>query len=555
MTNNEIAELFELLSKLMDIHGENSFRAKSYASAAFRLEKLDKDVMTLTDAEIQAITGIGDSNVQKIIEIKETGSLKVLSELVQRTPPGVIELLSIKGIGPKKIGALWFELGITSIDELEQACRANKLPSLKGFTTKTQEDILKNIAFKKDSESYFLWAKAAPFAESTLRLLQNKFPEELTALSGDFRRLVPTLKKIDFVTTIDTSDLQQFFKESIAVINQEENTLFIQVEYAPQFIFHLATQEDFFQKLFLTTGDQAFLNRFTNTENNFLNLQSEEEIFTKSNKLFIPAALRDSEYGISLLQQSSVPDLIQVNEIKGLIHCHSKWSDGKNTIVEMAEAAMQKGLEYMVLSDHSQAAFYANGLSPDRIMQQHKEINSLNQQLAPFKIFQSIEVDILNDGSLDYSNEVLASLDLVITSVHSNLKMKEEHAMSRLLAAICHPATNIIGHLTGRLLLMREGYPVNHKEIIKACVDNNVVIEINANPRRLDIDWTWVQFAIQQGAMLSINPDAHNIAGIDDIRYGVMAAQKAGLTAKNNLSSMSLVEFENYILSNKKLKH
>jgi DNA polymerase (family 10) len=250
-----------------------------------------------------------------------------------------------------------------------------------------------------------------------------------------------------------------------------------------------------------------------------------------------------------------LPPVLQPADIKGLIHCHSNWSDGSHTIEEMAIAARNSGLEYMVISDHSKTAFYANGLSEDKIREQHIYIEELNKKLAPFRIFKSIESDILNDGNLDYSNEVLATFDLVIASVHSNLKMTEEKAMMRLLNAIQNPYTTILGHMTGRLLLSRPGYPVDHKKIIDACAANHVTIELNANPSRLDIDWRQINYALEKNVLISIDPDAHHVDGIADTKYGVLVAQKAMVAKENNLSSFGLQQFEEYINNRKRIKN
>jgi DNA polymerase (family 10) len=246
--------------------------------------------------------------------------------------------------------------------------------------------------------------------------------------------------------------------------------------------------------------------------------------------------------------------VIEPKDIRGVIHNHSTWSDGANTLEEMAAACIQRGYEYLVISDHSKSAFYANGLSVERIREQHAQIAELNRKLAPFTIFKSIECDILNDGALDYADEVLETFDLVIASVHANLKMSQEKATARLLRAIENPYTMILGHMTGRLLLSRPGYPVDHKAIIDACVQNQVVIELNAHPRRLDMDWRWIGYALEQGAMISIDPDAHSAEGIDVIRYGVLAAQKAGVTAGQNLSSFGLAEFKDWLLETREAK-
>ena len=242
-----------------------------------------------------------------------------------------------------------------------------------------------------------------------------------------------------------------------------------------------------------------------------------------------------------------MPNVILPTDIKGIIHSHSNWSDGSNTIEEMANAAQAKGLEYLVISDHSKSAYYAQGLSDEKIAAQHKYIDELNAKNPSFKIFKSIESDILNDGSLDYSNSILGTFDLVIASVHSNLKMSEEKAMSRLVTAIENPYTTILGHMTGRLLLSRKGYQIDHKKIIDACAANKVVIELNAHPSRLDMDWRYIAYALEKNVLISINPDAHNLEGFDDTRYGVLVAQKALLTKEQNLSSFGLKEFEGYL--------
>jgi DNA polymerase (family 10) len=265
--------------------------------------------------------------------------------------------------------------------------------------------------------------------------------------------------------------------------------------------------------------------------------------------------MRERETVLSLAAANSLPELITENDIKGIIHAHSRWSDGQETLETMVQHAISKGLEYLVISDHSQAAYYASGLTPDRVAAQHLEIEALNERYKPFKIFKSIEADILNDGSLDYDESVLATFDLVIASVHSNLKMSQEKAMQRLLTAIQNPYTTILGHLTGRLLLSREGYPLDHKMIIDACADHDVVIEINAHPRRLDLDWRWAEYAMEKGVLLSINPDAHALSGYDDVYYGCKIAQKAGMTARHNLSSYPLAEMEKFVTAKQRKRN
>jgi DNA polymerase (family 10) len=310
--------------------------------------------------------------------------------------------------------------------------------------------------------------------------------------------------------------------------------------------------------LFNTTGNASFVEIFRELypDLKYKGNESEEDevIFAKAKLPFIPAFLRESSEVIERARQGLLPTQIQPTDLKGLIHSHSNWSDGSNTIEEMAKELIQRGFEYLVLSDHSKAAAYANGLTESRIQEQQIHIDQLNTRLKPFRIFKSIECDILNDGSMDYSDAVLAGFDLVIASIHSNLKMNEEKAMKRLLKAIENPYTTILGHMTGRLLLSRNGYPLDEKKIIDACAANQVVIELNAHPRRLDIDWKWIGYALEKGVLISIDPDAHALDGFDDIKFGVLAAQKAGLTKERNLSSFSLSEFESFLEKRKKFK-
>ncbi|HET9824900.1 MAG TPA: PHP domain-containing protein, partial [Chitinophagaceae bacterium] len=265
-------------------------------------------------------------------------------------------------------------------------------------------------------------------------------------------------------------------------------------------------------------------------------------------------ALRENDSILAKAKQNKLGVVIEPGDIRSIIHSHSNWSDGVNTIEEMANDLVKRDYEFLVISDHSRSAFYANGLTPERIREQHGYIDELNSKLAPFRIFKSIECDILNDGSLDYSNDILGTFDLVITSIHSNLKMTEEKAMLRLLNAIRNPYTTILGHMTGRLLLSRNGYPVDHKKIIDACAENHVAIELNAHPRRLDMDWRWIDYAIDKNVLISIDPDAHSIEGFNDVKYGVLAGQKGGLTKEQNLSSFNLLQFQQYLGKIKGLK-
>lgn len=549
MNNYQIADYFSLLSKLMDIHGENSFRAKSYSIAAYHIEQLPADIAEMDDATLFSQKGIGESTGRKIREIQQTGKLDALEKMIAATPPGVLEMLNIKGLGPKKIAAIWKEMGIEALGELEYACHENRLAALKGFGAKTQASILESIRYYQKNQGFHLWAEVEDIAAALCDRLFKLFPDDRFALTGAIRRQNEVVEHIELVTDVDKDRLMvQVGQMAGAVVAEEEaDILHIHIPDMPHIRFYLCRPADFFRTLFVTTGSSDFLAAFQERYSIPEAADSEEQIFFHNMLAFVPPALRETVQTLGEAAKGTIKSPVTVADIKGIIHSHSTWSDGVDKIESMAKSARDQGFEYLVVTDHSQAAYYAQGLSPQQLAEQHQEIDALNEKLAPFRIFKGIEADILGDGSLDYGPQVLATFDLVIASVHSNLKMSMDKAMERLLTAIHNPYTTILGHPTGRLLLSRPGYPIDHKRIVDACAERGVVIEINAHPRRLDIDWRWISYAMERGVLLSINPDAHAVAGFRDIRYGVMSAQKSGLTPDFNLSSFSLVAFEQFL--------
>jgi DNA polymerase (family 10) len=550
MNNYAIADHFSLLSRLMDIHGDNAFKSKSYSIIAYHIENLPRQIEEMDDAELFSQKGIGESTGKKIREIQQTGRLDVLDQIMAATPPGVQEMLNIKGLGPKKISVIWKELGIETLGELEYACQENRLTTLKGFGAKTQQTILENIGYYKKNQGYHLWAEVETIAHDLVARLHEMYPFRLFSVTGAVRRQDEIVEFVEIVTNLPKEQLiEQFQDITDTVIEEAPNSvLIIRVPDHPVIKVHMCLERDFALTLFMTTGSpefiEAFFKRYDIPDRLF---SYEEEIFEINNLAFIPPPLRETALILQHASDGNLKELIQEEDIKGIIHSHSTWSDGLDKISVMAKSARDRGFEYLVISDHSQAAYYAQGLKPEQIAAQHQEIDALNEHLAPFKVFKSIEADILNDGSLDYNDDILKTFDLVIASVHSNLKMSEEKAMKRLLAAIANPYTTILGHPTGRLLLSRKGYPVDHKTLIDACAAHDVVIEINAHPRRLDMDWHWIEYAMEKGVLLSIDPDAHSVMGFKDIYYGVMTAQKGGLTRAQNLSSYSLKEFEAFL--------
>lgn len=557
MTNSELSDVFSLLSKLMDIHNENSFKSRSYANAAFQIDRLPTELSELAHEQIAAQKGIGESIAKKVIELLDTGKLEQLDELIAKTPEGIIELLKIKGIGPKKIATIWHELGVESPGELLYACNENRLINYKGFGEKSQQSIKESLEFYFNNQHRFLYASIEPIALQLDTFLKRIFSDDTVSITGAFRRQCDIIDELEFVILAPFEDIIEAVGSNpqFKLDREEDDALHFIFQDTVQVIIYPCDEETQMQLLFFTSGTQQFNDAFDD-QYPAIDYQldaslTEESIFEQAGIPFIHPCLRENSKAIELAASNSLPTLIETSDIKGIIHNHSTWSDGANSIEEMARACIDKGFEYLVMSDHSVTSFYANGLSVERILKQQEEIDRLNEKLKPFKIFKSIECDILGDGRLDYENNILASFDLVIASVHQNLKMTEEKAMMRLMGAITNPYTRILGHPTGRLLLSRKEYPIDHKKIIQACKEHDVVIEINANPRRLDLDWQWISEAVDAGVLVSVNPDAHTIEGIDDIRYGVLSAQKGMLSAANNLSSFSLAAFESFLARKK----
>ncbi|MBK5270771.1 MAG: DNA polymerase/3'-5' exonuclease PolX [Bacteroidia bacterium] len=559
MDNSAIADNFSLLAKLMDIHGENSFKTKTYAIAAFNIEKLPVQLKDTDPDQIPAIKGIGQSVGAKIIEMLDTGELKLLKEYLDKTPVGVVEMLNIKGIGPKKINIIWKEMQIESIGELLYACDENRLTRYKGFGEKTQKNVQEAINFYLSHQGSFLFAQLDELYPQIKNYLEKIFSPEKVKITGAYRRQEVVINELEFVINETNELVKPKFQTAQPPELLEENEYSLLYQLKNGLKLRLYTGKgNIIEKQFITTGSKGFTDAF---QKSFSDLKYDgadstgDEIVFKNVKIqYIPPCLRESVSVINKAKKNKLPTLIQTGDVRSIIHSHSNWSDGVNTIEEMANECIKRGLEYLVISDHSKSAFYANGLSEEKIREQHRYIDELNSKLKPFKIFKSIESDILNDGSLDYADKILDTFDLVIASVHSNLKMPQEKAMMRLIKAIENPYTSILGHMTGRLLLSRNGYPVDHEKIINACAANYVVIELNAHPRRLDIDWRWIDYAIEKGVLLSIDPDAHALNGYDDIKYGVLAAQKGGMTKENNLSSFTLKQFEDWLGKSEKLK-
>lgn len=560
MDNKSISKILQKGAKLLELHEGNPFKIRSYQNAAFNIDKLPYPLAEKNEEELAAIDGIGKNLVTKIIDIVATGAYKELNELLEKTPDGIVELLDVKGVGPKKIRMLWKEYDINNKKELLKAAEEGKLEKWKGFGAKTQQSILENLLYEKENMGKVFFAYAEKLGAELKELLSDV--SEQIEITGQTARMSEIVEELSFVVLGDREKLENKLSALEEFEYHEENSgprsiRGIWKENDLKISVLLSEEKKFGNTVLYQSADSEHLNFINDNGEKLLDLIKKGE-FNNTDNLYeafgsksIPPELREGMIEWDIAKNGSFDNLIKDSDLKGTLHNHSTYSDGKNSLEEMAQEAKNLGYEYLGISDHSKSAFYANGLDEDRILQQHDEIDALNEKMAPFKIFKGIESDILNDGALDYADDVLASFDFIVSSIHSGLSMNEKKATARLLKAIENPYTTMLGHPTGRLLLRRQGYPINHKMIIDACADNNVIIEINSNPWRLDLSWEWVAYALEKGVVLSLNPDAHELKGYYDMHYGVCMGRKGGLTPAMTFNAKSVNEVDEYFQKRK----
>ena len=542
VSNREISRLFNLYAELLLLHEKNERLSKLLSGAAYRLRNMSDEVVTLPRNELSKLFRIEICEI--IGELKDSTTIEALDELIQLTPPGLFEMMRIRGLGGKKLSALWRTAKIDSVDALLEAARKNELSKIPGFGIKTQQNIIKSIESYTSNKDRFHYASVADMAAMLVAVLQKVCKTKLVSLCGEIRRQSLTVAGIEIIAAatakkLADKEIKRFLLvESSSPSETKAHTL----DEIPVTIYHVGVAE-FYEQLFRRTGNEEHVKKVLAKIKGNVALLSEEEIYKKAKYSYVIPEMREN---VAEWQPLNSP-LLELKDIRGVVHNHTTWSDGVDTLSDFIQACKKKKYEYTVISDHSKNAFYAGGLKEDKVLRQMEEIDKLNKKVSPFKIFKSIECDILVSGELDYGNDFLQEFDLVIISVHQLLKMDEERATKRLIKAIENPYTTILGHMTGRQLLIRPGYPVNFEKVIDACAANGVVIEINANPYRLDMDWSHIPYALKKGVMISINPDAHSIAEIDNIRWGVAAARKGGLTRDMTWNAMSLAKIEQWL--------
>jgi DNA polymerase (family 10) len=568
MDKSHIVHVLEDIGTLLELQGESPFKSRAYHTAARVLTGLSAAEFSeiAQSGKLQTLKGIGAALAEKISELVNTGHSAYYDTLKQQVPAGLLDMLVIPGMGTKKARAIYDHLGIATVGELEYACHENRLVDLPGFGRKTQENILKGIERLKQHRGQYLSHEAMRLARQMAEALASCRTASRVVLAGSLRRRQEVVEEVDLlVTTQDSEHLRQDLTQLPLVADVRASTpsqlslhltsgLSVNVHIVPEEVYPFALHE--------LTGSQAYLTaiqEYARAHGYTLNAsglrhgeepvicREEADIFTTLGLDVIPPELREGMGELEAAEQGRLPSLIEERDIQGVFHVHSTWSDGVAEIEEMARTAQALGYHYMGLSDHSQSARYANGLDPERVYRQHALIDRLNATFDGITILKGSEVDILPDGSLDYPDDLLRQLDFVVASVHSRFNMPQAEMTARLVKAMHNPYVTMLGHLTGRLLLARDGYAVDIETIIAEAIRLGVAIEVNANPHRLDLDWRHLRKAQGRGLLTSINPDAHSPDGLQDVAYGVGIARKGGAAVAQVINTRNLEEIRAWL--------
>lgn len=566
MNKADIVDILEDIAVLLELKGENPFKIRAYSGGARVLDTMEDDLGAIIEAgELASIKGIGSALVEKIETLYTTGELEYYTKLRESVAPGLIEMLEIPGLGGKKVKKLHDELGVESVDALKAACESGEVAAIKGFGAKSAEKILSGIANRAAYAKRHHWWTAREVAEVILDGLRALPEVELVEAAGSLRRLRETVGDLDFiVAAADPEPVMNWFvaQEGVQEVTAHGATKSsVRFESGLQADLRVVPAEQFAFALHHFTGSKdhnvamrqrALARGYSlsewglaeKSENENLkseisdSIRSEGELFEFLGLAEIPPELREGLGELEAAESKALPQLIEVKDIRGVFHNHTTASDGRATIEEMAATAESLGFEYLGLADHSKASFQANGLSDERVLKQVELIRAFNESgESPVHVFSGIECDILPDGSLDLEDATLDALDYAVMSVHSSFSQSEEEMTARVIRAIEHPATMMLGHPTGRILLRREPYKIDLKKVIDAAIANKVIIEINANPHRLDMDWRLWRRAAERGLMCAINPDAHDTTGLRYFEAGVNVARKGWLSAKHVLNA------------------
>lgn len=585
-TNKDVAGFLEEIGILLRLAGENDFKAIAFDRAARTVETLDEPISVIVkEGKVTSIKGIGKSIAEDIISLFETGDIPVLSELKAQVPQGLVRWLDISGLGPKGVYKIHKALGITELNELKSACENGSVASLPGMGAKSAEKILKSISWMEQFADRCRLDEANEIADRMMNLLKNLPGVREISVAGSFRRSLETIGDIDILIGAETDHAGALFdvftadEHVIDILGRGDTKSSVRTREGRQVDLRIVKPTQFAAALMYFTGSKEHnvamrqrardrgmaLNEYglfkLNSEGQTdfdqpVSYQTESDIYKILDMGWVPPELREDLGEVQWFEQNNALDLLELSDIKGVLHAHSTWSDGKYSIEDMARACIKRGYTYLGLTDHSKTAAYAGGLDVRRVQSQWKEIDALNNTFAndgvDFYIFKGIESDILADGSLDYDDDMLNGFDFIIASVHFSLDMPEDKMLDRLIRAVENPHTTILGHPTGRLLLRRNGSNVDLNKVIIRAAEVGTAVEINANPWRLDLDWRYGNKAKDVGLLTAICPDAHDTEGIDDMQFGVRIARKAKFDKGRVLNTKTRDEIASFFKSGKK---
>ncbi|MFH1018908.1 MAG: DNA polymerase/3'-5' exonuclease PolX [Pseudomonadota bacterium] len=564
LDRHQVAEVLEEIATLLDLKGENPFKVRAYSNAARVLEGTDEDLGELIESgKLAELKGIGTSLLEQISTLATTGRLARHEELKSEFPPSLFDLLKIPGLGPKKVKVLYEKLEVKSLGELEYACRENRLLKLEGFGEKTQQKVLDGIAYVRRNQGSFLYGSIIDRGESLLSLIRKLPGVRQASLGGSLRRGREIVRDIDLLCSSSkpAGICKRFLKlQGVQeVLAEGETKASVRLEDGLQVDLRVVSEEEYPFALQYFTGSKDHnteLRALAKAQDFKLNeyglfkgekrvaCRSEEEIYRKLGLHYIPPELREASGEIDAARNGAFPDLVELKDLRGVLHVHTSFSDGRNSLAEMLQAVSDMGLEYVGIADHSPSAAYAHGLREADLERQKEELDRLQKKYPKLRIFWGTESDIQADGSLDFPDRILKGFDFVVASIHSRFNMPEAEMTKRCLRALENPYCTMIGHPTGRLLLAREGFKVNLHALIDRAAQLGKFMELNAHPQRLDLDWRVLPYARLKGVRISINPDAHDVEGLKDIRFGVNTARKGGLTKNDVLNTLLAAQME-----------
>ena len=560
---NEITTILKEIAELLELKGENPFKIRAYTNAATLISDDNVDIERhVKEGTLREINGIGPALQEKLTQFIETGKMDYYEKLKEEIPQEMIDISKIKGVGAKTAMALVQKHNVRSVDELEEMAKNGQLEAIKGFGVKSAQQVLESIIENKEYKNKYRLDTAYNACKAILELLENTGAVKKASSAGQLRRWLEVVDNIDFVVIPKDMELLKSELQKDYTITESEKTIDFKFDNIPVTL-HIAEENNFglishnlsCSKEYLETFQVVANNTYIQKDNalydgdKIVSINTEQELYEKLQMQYVEPENREDAQALQYAITSGLPKLIEESDMKGMLHCHSTWSDGLNSIEEMALETKRLGYSYFAICDHSKTAAYANGLSVERVLAQHREIDELNSRDLGIKILKGIESDILNDGSLDYDEEILKKFDLVVASVHSNFTMSKTEMTDRVIRAMMSPYTTILGHPTGRLLLKRKGYEIDQHAVIDAAAEYKTIIEINASPRRLDIDWRLLGYAKQKGVKIAINPDAHNLGGLQHVMYGIRMARKGWITHSEVVNTYSYTKFRMNCLS------